>query len=187
MMGQIKQMLKHIIGRRNPEEAAMEYCLQHGFRAGECFSYNSGYPIDSNYPWLISVGDSVTLATGVKLLAHDASTVKAGAHTKIGIVRIGSNVFIGANSIVLCDTRIGDNVIIGAGSVVTHDIPSNSVYAGNPARYICSFDEFKGKKLEQRRKSPIFDQHPWYEWAMATEAEWKDMREKLENGPGYLL
>lgn len=119
--------------RTNPEKAAMEYCYAHGFTSGKDFHYYSGYPVDSNWPWLISVGDNVTLSSNVRLLAHDASTAKTGAHTKIGIVKIGSNVFIGADSIVLCNTRIGDNVIIGAGSVVTKDVPSNSVYAGNPA------------------------------------------------------
>lgn len=139
----MKDIFKRFVcGREtSPEKETMEYCFAHGFTAGKNFQYNSGYPIDANWPWLISVGDNVTLASNVRLLAHDASTAKAGVHTKIGIVRIGSNVFIGADSIVLCDTRIGDNVVIGAGSVVTHDIPSNSVYAGNPAKYICSFEE----------------------------------------------
>ena len=107
----------------------MRYCFEHGFKAGKNFQYNSGYPIDSNFPWLISVGDDVTLASNVRILAHDASTVKATGYTKLGIVEIGNNVFIGADSIVLCNTKIGDNVIIGAGSVVTHDVPSNSVVA----------------------------------------------------------
>lgn len=61
-------------------------------------------------------------------------------HTKIGIVQIRNNVFIGANTVVLPNVRIGDNVVIGAGSVVTKNIPSNSVYAGNSARLICLFE-----------------------------------------------
>lgn len=106
--------------------------------------FNSGYPIDMNFPWLITIGNNVTLASNVRLLAHDASTALVeDVHTKLGIVKIGDNVFIGADSVVLCNVRIGDNVVIGANSVVTHDIPSNSVYAGNPAKYICSFDEFQ--------------------------------------------
>lgn len=103
------------------------------------------------------------LSSNVRILAHDASTGKAGAHTKIGIVRIGNNVFIGADSIVLCNTRIGDNVIIGAGSVVTHDVPSNSIYAGNPARFVCSFDEFQEKHLKNLETKPYFSEHRWDE------------------------
>nr|WP_279310980.1 acyltransferase [Ruminococcus sp. D55t1_190419_H1] len=55
---------------------------------------------------------------------------------------IGKNVFIGMNSIILMGSNIGDNVIIGAGSVVSGRIPSNTVCAGNPAKIICSLDQF---------------------------------------------
>lgn len=108
--------------KRNSEKEAMEKGYAHGFRSGRNFLYNSGFPIDANWPWLLAIGDNV----GVKRLAHDASIAQVGAHTKIGIMRIGDHPYIGAKSIILCDTRIGDNGIIGAGSVVTHDIPANS-------------------------------------------------------------
>jgi len=48
-------------------------------------------------------------------------------------IRIGRNVWIGANTIVLKGVTIGDNSIIGAGSVVVKDIPKNVLAAGNPA------------------------------------------------------
>lgn len=48
--------------------------------------------------------------------------------------------YIAANSTVIGEISIGDNVIIGAGSVVTKDIPSNSVYVGNPAKFIKKID-----------------------------------------------
>ena len=179
-------IVKRILGRNNPEKDAMERCYRLGFSSGKNFHYNSGYPIDANWPWLISVGDNVTLATGVKLLAHDASTALTGSHTKIGIVKIGNNVFIGANSIVLCNTRIGDNVVVGAGSVVTGDIPSNSVYAGSPAKFVCSFDEFKNKHLSARETHPVFNQHRWDKWPEATVAERVEMRKQLEETWGYI-
>ena len=124
--------------------------------------------------------------SGVKLLAHDASTAKTGVHTKVGIVQIGSNVFIGANAIVLPNVRIGDNVVIGAGSVVTGDIPANSVYAGNPTRFICSFDEYRKKHQENQNSHPIFRQHTWQEWPDTSERERIQMREELKNTFGYL-
>lgn len=173
-------------GGTSPETAAMEYCFTHGFKAGKNFQYNSGYPIDANWPWLISVGNDVTLSSNVRLLAHDASTVKIGVHTKIGIVSIGNNVFIGADTIVLCNTRIGDNVIIGAGSVVTCDIPSDSVYAGNPAKFICTFQEYKNKHKENQNTHPIFREHTWREWPEAPLEEREAMREKLKDTFGYL-
>jgi acetyltransferase-like isoleucine patch superfamily enzyme len=41
---------------------------------------------------------------------------------------------IGSNATILCGVTIGERAIVGAGSVVTHDVPPESVVAGNPAR-----------------------------------------------------
>lgn len=178
--------LINIFRKRDPEERAMKYAFDHGFKAGKNFQYNSGYPIDWNWPWLISVGNNVTLASGVKILAHDASSAKAGVKTKVGIVDIGDNVFVGANTIILPNVRIGDNVIIGAGSVVTHDIPSNNVYAGNPAKRISSFDDFKSKHNENKSKHPIINKYKWKDWPNASQEEWNEMRRQLKDTYGYL-
>jgi acetyltransferase-like isoleucine patch superfamily enzyme len=51
-------------------------------------------------------------------------------------VKVGRNVFIGANALVLKGVQIGDNSVIGAGSVVTRDIPENVIAAGNPCKII---------------------------------------------------
>ena len=99
---------------------------------------------------------------------------------------IGNNVFIGADSIVLCNTKIGDNVIVGAGSVVTNDLPSNGVYAGNPAKYIYSFEEYKKKHMANAATHPCFTEHKWDEWSKATPEEWGKMRERLKDTFGYV-
>lgn len=51
-------------------------------------------------------------------------------------VKIGANVFIGINVIVLKGVEIGDNSVIGAGSVVTSPIPPNCVAGGVPAKVV---------------------------------------------------
>jgi maltose O-acetyltransferase len=51
-------------------------------------------------------------------------------------IKVGNNVWIGGNVVVLPGVTIGDNVTIGAGSIVTKDIPSNVVAVGNPCRVI---------------------------------------------------
>jgi acetyltransferase-like isoleucine patch superfamily enzyme len=47
---------------------------------------------------------------------------------------------LGSSVTVLCGVNIGRNAIVGAGSVVLKDIPDNTIYAGNPARFIKSTD-----------------------------------------------
>ena len=88
-----------------------------------------GSYIDPLFPFLIEIGDNTTL-TDAKVLAHDASTNKCLGCTKMRKVKIGSNCFIGARTLILPNVNIGDNVIVGAGSVVTKNIPPNSVAVG---------------------------------------------------------
>lgn len=58
-----------------------------------------------------------------------------------GKPKIGNNVFIGTNTVVLGDITIGNNVVIGACSFVNTNIPSNSIAVGNPARVIKTIDD----------------------------------------------
>ena len=66
-----------------------------------------GYELDPSHCWLIEIGDNVTFGPHVQVLAHDASMHNVLGYTKIGRVRIGNNVFIGAGSIVLPNVQIG--------------------------------------------------------------------------------
>ena len=66
---------------------------------------------------------------------------------KVGCIKIGDNVFIGAGTSINYNVRIGSNVIIGACSMVTKDVPDNCVVAGVPARVIESFGEYIKKRI----------------------------------------
>ncbi|MDQ9022754.1 acyltransferase [Acinetobacter sichuanensis] len=101
-------------------------------------------------PFLISIGDRVTITSGVRLVTHDGSTwlvrdKNNNRYQKYAPITIGSDVFIGLNTIIMPGVTIGNNVVIGAGSVVTKDIPSNSVAVGNPARIISTYEKFYEK------------------------------------------
>lgn len=114
--------------------------------------------IDGTAPWLLTIGDCVRIAAGVKILTHDyAWSVLKHAQEKPGAiygaqspVTIGSNVFIGMNAVITRGVTIGDRVIIGAGSVVTKDCPSDGVYAGNPARRIMSIEQYRAKRNDMQ-------------------------------------
>ena len=51
-------------------------------------------------------------------------------------VRIGNDVWIGANCTILPGVSIGDGAVIGAGSVVTRSVASQTIVAGSPARLL---------------------------------------------------
>ena len=186
-MGYFLHKLKKFFSSADSAQRELEYRLSRGLIIGDNTHIYSIEGIDGAWPWLIRIGNNVTISSDVTILAHDASTNVVRCSTKLGRVVIGDNVFIGARSIVLCNTKIGDNVIIGAGSVVTHDLPSNAVYAGSPAKYICSIEEYREKYTELYQVRPHFDQiRPWDEWTSATEEERKEMLKGLEDGIGFV-
>lgn len=119
-----------------------------------CIIENRIVPLYSN---LISIGNNVHLASGVRLITHDITHIMINniegsnqINEKIGCIEIGSNVFIGAYATVLYNVKIGDNVVIGAGSIVTRDIPSNCVVAGVPARIVSSFESYVNRRTQEK-------------------------------------
>lgn len=56
--------------------------------------------LDEGFPYLIEIGDHVTI-TGADILTHDASTIRFLGMSKVGKVKIGNNVFIGHGCVVL--------------------------------------------------------------------------------------
>lgn len=100
-------------------------------------------------PFLITIGDRVTIASGTRIITHDGSTWlmrdDKGRRYLYAPVTIGSDVFIGVNCVILPGVTIGDRVVIGAGSVVTRSIPSGTVAAGSPARVLGTFEDYQAK------------------------------------------
>ncbi len=100
---------------------------------------------------MLHIGDYAKVCRNVTILAHDysRSVVIMKEHENIGEARttyIGNNVFIGMNTIILMGSHIGDNSIVGAGSVVSGCFPDDVVIAGNPAKIICTIQEYTDKR-----------------------------------------
>ena len=103
--------------------------------------------IDNNK---IKIGNNVMIASGVQICTAthpikaeeriienwSKSMQRNWFHTVANQVKIGNNVWIGANATILPGVTIGDNVTIGAGSVVTKNIPNNSLALGVPCKVI---------------------------------------------------
>lgn len=158
---------------------------KNGFVHGKNFNAQHAVIIDPGHCWLIECGDNVTLAPYVHILAHDASTKISLGYTKIGKVKIGNNVFIGAGSTVLPGVTIGDDVIIGSMSLVTSNLLKSGVYAGNPCVKIMEYDEFVEKHKKKMKNSPIFDES--YIIGNITEDKKEKMKEMLCDKIGYIV
>jgi 2,3,4,5-tetrahydropyridine-2-carboxylate N-succinyltransferase/tetrahydrodipicolinate N-acetyltransferase len=63
-------------------------------------------------------------------------------------VIVEDDVLIGANAVVLEGVKIGRGAVIAAGSIVIDDVPSDSVYAGAPAKKIKDVDDKTKQKTE---------------------------------------
>lgn len=96
------------------------------------------------YAWdNIEIGDDTRIGANVKIIDTDFHPVDPEERlngnnnaAKTNPVKIGKNVFIGMNSLILKGSVIGDNCVVGAGSVVCGVFEDNCVIAGNPARVI---------------------------------------------------
>lgn len=153
----IKLLIKKLLTRNN--SGRIKYLQKRGCTIGDSVILYCGVDSFGSEPYLITIGNNVTITNGVRLLTHDGgmrviSKLYGVKWDKFGKIVIGNNVFIGIDSIIMPNVTIGDNCIIGAGSVVTSSCESNFVYAGVPARKICSITEYYNKnktKVDETR------------------------------------
>lgn len=167
----LKKIIKYILFKeKSSPEAYLKHLRKIGCKIGEgtnIFASPREVVIDETRPWLIDIGNDVQITRNVTILTHgyDWSVLK-GVYGEIlgssGKVTIGNNVFIGMNSTILKNTTIGNNVIIGANSLVRGNIPSNCVVAGNPAKAICSLEEYYEKRKKAQIKEAVELVHEFY-------------------------
>jgi maltose O-acetyltransferase len=183
----IERILLRIMGEMTlGGQVTLKALLKRGLKIGDNCNIGPGVIIDPPHCWHIEIGNNVTLAPNVHILAHDASTKKHLGYTRIGKVKIGDNVFIGAGTIVLPHVTIGSNTIIGAASLVDRDIPDNVVAVGNPARIVCALESFLKKHREQMEHSPCFDEKYTLKKGVTPELK-NEMNQRMVDGLGYIV
>ncbi|MFW0110144.1 acyltransferase [Rothia sp. P13129] len=82
----------------------------------------------------VSIGEKCVIADNVMINSGEHSREDLSHIVSRGEIRVGHQVFIGQNAVVLAGVTIGDGAIIGAGAVVTKDVPAGAVVAGVPAK-----------------------------------------------------
>lgn len=109
----------------------------------------------------VTIGENCMMAPNVAIYTagHPIHPAARNSAYEYGIeVTIGDNVWLGGNTVVVPGVHIGSNVVIGAGSVVTKDIPDWSVAVGNPCRVVKKITEEDKQYYFKDRK---FDDEAW--------------------------
>ena len=107
---------------------------------GHGLGINSGAHIDARGG--VEIGDYVLIGPNVFIGSSNHVVSAEGGKPRaffphvLRSVKIGSNVWIGANSVICPGVRIGNNSVIGAGSVVTEDVDDSVLVGGNPVKVI---------------------------------------------------
>jgi acetyltransferase-like isoleucine patch superfamily enzyme len=151
IIGKVKHIIfwMRILSSSEMKKAAI-YAQYFGVRMGKNVRVTGvlNFPTES---FLIDIGDNVTLTNNVTFHTHDGGVGVLRHELKginvFGKIRVGNNVFIGSGATILPNVQIGNNVVVGASAVVTKNVPDNVVVAGNPAKVICTLEEYKEKAL----------------------------------------
>lgn len=167
------QRIQLAILKRSSDAKKVKYLRKQGMKIGENCHFNS--MSFSTEPYLIELGNKVTIAAGCDLVTHDGAIrifreADLSNADIFGKIVIGNNVFIGLNSIILPNTNIGNNCIVGAGSVVRGKFPDDSLIIGNPAKVVMkvSFQKFlymqnqgliRTHNLTDKQKAKIVKEH----------------------------
>lgn len=157
----------------------IEGLVRRGLALGKNVELNDGFFLDPSHCFLITIEDGVTFGPGVRVFAHDASSLKCLGKTRIGLVHIGRNCFIGAGAVILPGVRIGESSIVGANSTVNRNIPAGEVWAGAPAVRILSVADYAAM-LRMRRATDFTE--AGYRMGVITDERKQEMIDALGKG-----
>ena len=113
-----------------------------GVKVGKDVAFALESTVDVFFPELIEVGDNSIIGYDSTILTHEFLRDEV----RVGEVKIGKNVVIGARTLILPGVTIGDNSVISAFSLVNRDVPPNVLAGGVPCRVIKKLGEGDGEK-----------------------------------------
>lgn len=102
-------------------------------------------------PYLVTIGDNVQVTHCVSIHTHGGGQAIRQQHSDFdvfGKVVIEDWAYIGAFSQIMPGVTIGEGALVAAGSIVTKSVAPHTVVGGNPARYICTTEEFYEKNKQ---------------------------------------
>ena len=133
----------------------------------------------------VEIGDDTGIGGDVMIWTHGAwLDVLQGFPADFGPVKIGSNVWLPARSVVLPHVIIGDNVVIGINSIINRSLPDGCFAAGSPCKVIKE-NVYPKKLTEDEKKNIVLEIiDGWYK--LHDMKKIKDVLTKYEDGKIYL-
>lgn len=143
-------------------DAKGSFYIEPPFRCDYGYNICIGNNFYANYNLIVLdcarviIGDNVLVGPNVCITTagHPIHYLSRRKYEYADEVKIGNNVWIGANVVLNPGVKIGDNCVIGSGSVVTKDIPSDTVAVGNPCKVLREITDddreyyYKGRKFD---------------------------------------
>lgn len=135
-----------------------KYARHIGVMIGDnCLIDTYGWPAE---PYLITIGNNVQVTGGAHFYTHGGGHVVREKHPDFDIfgkIVVKDWAYIGAHSHIMPGVTIGEGALVAAGSVVTKSVAPHTVVGGNPARFLCTTDEYfernKQYDLHTKRKN----------------------------------
>lgn len=149
----------HLLWKNWVDNAYLQICISKGLKLGEGVVLVE-VPDFGSEPYLIEIGDRTKITAGCSFINHDGAMYtirnmeKYADARNFGRIKLGKNCFVGNNCLFLPGAQMGDNCILGAGSVLNSSMPNNTVYAGTPAKFICTIEEYGDKALQNNVMYP---------------------------------
>ena len=145
MVEERKDIIKNLLGKTGET-----FWIEQPFRCDYGYNIEIGENFYSNYNCIVldaakvTFGDNVFIAPncGFYTAGHPLESEQRNSGLEFAHpIKIGNNVWLGGNVIVLPGVTIGDNTVIGAGSVVSKDIPSGVIAVGTPCKVLREITE----------------------------------------------
>lgn len=157
----IGELIKNLFGKAENAFVTPPFYCDYGFNIEVGKNFYANFNCTILDVAKVTIGDNCFMAPNVAIYTagHPIHPDSRNSLYEYGAsVTIGDNVWIGGSTVIVPGVHIGSNVVIGAGSVVTRDIPDWCVAAGNPCRVIRPITE------EDRKyyfKDKEFDMEAW--------------------------
>ncbi|HVP31957.1 MAG TPA: acyltransferase [Myxococcota bacterium] len=183
LLGRASQMRQQLERKRLERRWARLRAL--GMQIGEDVNLPASTWIDTSHCFLISIGDHCGFGEECLILAHDAQMDEYLDAARIGRVTIHESCHVGARTTILAGVEIGPRTLVGANSVVSQSLAADTVCAGNPARVLCSLDEYLERHRARMRERPTFD-YTRYDIRALTAERRAELVAAVQDGDAYI-